>query len=123
MMIDPGHPRLSIVRQCELASISLLALAGIGRWIVYYNAARPLSSFVGRMPDEGLYYPTHDGETGGVNTTRSTLAQPPNCLAKRTHLSDDRPLLGATDLENDVGGSTEEDRSFPTWNPLFVGPG
>jgi hypothetical protein len=21
-MIDPGHPRLSIVRQCELASIS-----------------------------------------------------------------------------------------------------
>ena len=28
------------------------ALAGIGRWIGYYNAARPHSSFAGRTPDE-----------------------------------------------------------------------
>ena len=25
---------------------------GIGRWISYYNAARPHSSFAGRTPDE-----------------------------------------------------------------------
>ncbi len=28
------------------------ALAGIGRWIGYYNAARPHSAFAGRTPDE-----------------------------------------------------------------------
>jgi putative transposase len=28
------------------------ALAGIGRWIGYYNAARPHSSFAGKTPDE-----------------------------------------------------------------------
>jgi putative transposase len=28
------------------------ALAGIGRWIVYYNTSRPHSSFRGRTPDE-----------------------------------------------------------------------
>ena len=28
------------------------AQAGIGRWIGYYNAARPHSSFGGRTPDE-----------------------------------------------------------------------
>jgi hypothetical protein len=31
-MIDPGHPRLSIVRQCELASISPLTGDGVQRF-------------------------------------------------------------------------------------------
>jgi hypothetical protein len=71
MMIDPGHRRLSIVRQCELVSISrasyyrqpagesdetLALMRLIDETFLdcpFYNAARPHSSFAGRTPDEG----------------------------------------------------------------------
>ena len=41
---------------------------GIGRWIGYYNAARPHSSFGGQDARRGLCYAGRRGETGSVNT-------------------------------------------------------
>ena len=57
---------------------------GIGRWIGYYNADRPHSSFAGRTPDE-IYAIELQAEK---LAPESTLAKPPNCLGKPTHLSE-----------------------------------
>ncbi len=60
---------------------------GVGRWIGYYNAVRPHSSFGGRTPDEVYAIEKRAGETGGVIRPGIHLSQ-----AARLSRKTDPPL-------------------------------
>jgi putative transposase len=62
------------------------ARAGIGRWIGYYNTSRPHSALSGRTPDEVYASDSEQEKLAAQSNPESTLAKPPSCLKKRTHL-------------------------------------
>lgn len=61
--------------------------AGLGRWIGYYNAARPHSALGSKTPDEAYGTAKQDIKLAAWDRPEPTLAKPPNCPNERDHLS------------------------------------